>query len=60
MHLERHVKQIQAAALTPFGLVPLPPFDVELLVLVRDDGSKSPLMPAPPQCHCPRHRPCPN
>lgn len=54
MHLERHTGHIARAVLTPQGLVPLPPVDVELLVLVRDDGPHL-LVPAPPACTCPRH-----
>lgn len=54
MHLERHTGHVHRAALTPTGLVPLTPLEVELLVLVRDDGPHL-LGPTPPVCSCRRH-----
>jgi hypothetical protein len=55
MQLHRHVEVMHRAAITPLGLIPLPDVEVEFLVLVRDDGSQSLLVPHRPTCPCPRH-----
>jgi hypothetical protein len=59
MHLERHTRKIQAAALTPLGLIPLPPVTVEALILVRDNDQPELLAPYV-ICLCPTHQPSAN
>lgn len=55
MHLERRTVSLGAFALTRTGIVALPPHTFELLFLIRDDTTRTQLLPLPAPCPCPHH-----